>query len=145
VRRMMRWTTLVRLAAVLSAGPGLTAAGSAELPVPASCARAVLLDPAIFQRLHTDKPAHQPLLLSDRHLVAKEIDLDVPFRVDIVKSEDPRRTEAFEFMSVVQDENETLVVTFKYPPEGLVGRARLKHGRAVCAVLDRDIYEKGAP
>jgi hypothetical protein len=113
--------------------------------VPASCARAVLLDPAIFQRLHTDKPAHQPLLLSDRHLVAKEIDLDVPFRVDIVKSEDPRRTEAFEFMSVVQDENETLVVTFKYPPEGLVGRARLKHGRAVCAVLDRDIYEKGAP
>ncbi|HYV18765.1 MAG TPA: hypothetical protein VFC25_07030 [Verrucomicrobiae bacterium] len=82
--------------------------------------------------------------MSDRHLAAKEIDLDVPFRVQIVKSDDPKRAEAFEFMNIVQDENETLLVTFKFPPEGLVGRARVKHGKGLCAVLDRDIYEKGA-
>ena len=141
---MTRWATLLAVAAALSAGSGLFVA-SQDLLVPPACAHAVLLDPAVFQRLHTDKPGRQPLLVSDRHLAAREIDLDVPFRVQLVKSDDPKRAEAFEFMNIVQDENETLLVTFKFPPEGLVGRARLKHGKAVCAVLDRDIYEKGAP
>jgi hypothetical protein len=141
---MRRRATLFAIAAALFAGPGLFA-GSTALLVPPSCAHAVLLDPVVFPRLHTDRPARQPLLLSDRHIVAREIDLDVPFRVQIVKSDDPKRAEAFEFMNIVQDENETLLVTFRFPPEALIGRARLKPGKALCAVLDRDLYEKEAP
>jgi hypothetical protein len=141
---MMGRAALCAFAAALSAWPGLFA-GSQELLVPPACAHAVLLDPSVLPRLHMDKSARRPLLVSDRHLVAREIDLNVPFRVQIVKSDDPKRADAFEFMNIVQDENETLVVTFRFPPEGLVGRARLKQGKAVCAVLDRDIYEKGAP
>jgi hypothetical protein len=62
--------------------------------------------------------------------------------VRIVKEEDPRRAEAFEFISAVKDEKEALVVTFKFPPEGLVGRTTLRHEKGACVVIDRDVYEK---
>src|SRR5262249_10223250 len=115
-RRMMRRRTVVMLAAALAAAPCVLA--EPELPVRASCARAVLLDRPIFRHLHTELPARQPLLVSDRHLVAKEIELDLPFAVRIVKSDDPQRAQAFEFISAVAAEDDTVVVTFKFPPEG---------------------------
>jgi hypothetical protein len=138
---MMRWSAVFAIAAALAAGPSALDA-STELRIHPLCARAVLLDPVVFRHLHTDRPSRQPLLISDRHLMARELDLDVPFPVRIVKEEDPRRAEAFEFISAVKDEKEALVVTFKFPPEGLVGRTTLRHEKGACVVIDRDVYEK---
>jgi hypothetical protein len=138
---MRRWSAGFGIAAALALGPSALDAVT-DLRIHASCARAVLLDPVVFRRLHTDMPSRQPLLLSDRHLAARELDLDLPFPVRIVTADGPERAEAFEFISAVEDEKHALVVTFKFPPEGLVGRAMLRHEKGTCVVLDRDVYEK---
>ena len=97
-----------------------------ELFVHPGAARAVLLDPAVRKYLHTDVPARQPLLISDRRLLAKESDLSLPFQVLIVRGDDARQAKAFTFTSAEPGEGDTLVVTFEFAPEGLVGHAVLR-------------------
>jgi hypothetical protein len=104
-------------------------------------ARAVLLAPEVRKYLHTDLPSRQPLLVSDRLLLAQESDLALPFQVVIVRGEDPRQGKAFEFTSTRAGEGGTIVVTFKFRPEGMDGRAVLRNTKQGWVVVSCDTSE----
>jgi len=141
VRQMMRRATVFTLAALIATGVGV-AGECTVLLVPPLCAQAVLLFPPIYQYLHIDLPSRRPLLVSDRRLLAKESDLNLPFPVRIVRGDDPKRAEAFEFTNAWPGEGDTVVVTFEFPPEGLVGQVTLRHAKGGWVVLARELREK---